>query len=262
MRDRSSRHFGGHSIVGQAKSRVMGRELETALDQAASIPPEYEPLGEPERGTSGIVYKARDKQINRIIALKIPLAARSAAFIFECRVLAGLTLGSSIGIPKLHAVSEYRGRPYYVREFVEGSTLEHRVTSGTIGFKHALAVLANVARTINTVHESCLVHRNLCPANVLISDDGTPALIGFGRVGVSPRIELPREPVVVCTADVDLEQLGRMLIWLRAEIKQTAPSGLTAICQRYLAARLPDSTVNAAMLADELDRISREANTA
>jgi hypothetical protein len=53
-----------------------------------------------------------------------------------------------------------------------------------------------------------------------------------------------------------------MLIWLRAEIKQTAPLGLTAICQRYLAARLPDSTVNAAMLADELDRISREANTA
>ena len=240
----------------------MGRELETALDQAASIPPEYEPLGEAGRGTSGIVYKARHKRLNRIIALKIPLAARSAAFLFECRVLAGLTQGSSIGIPKLHEVSEYRGRPYYIREFVEGSTLEHHVTSGTIGFKQALAVLANVARTIKTVHEWGLVHRNLCPANVLISDDGTPALIGFGRVGISPGSERPREPVVVCTTDVDLEQLGRMLNWLRGEIKQTAPLGLTEICQRDLAARLPGSSVSAAMLADELDSISREANTA
>ncbi|MGO9107962.1 MAG: protein kinase domain-containing protein [Thermoguttaceae bacterium] len=232
------------------------------MDNLAYIPAEYEILGEAGRGTSGIVYKALDKQLSRIIALKIPLAARSAAFLFECRVLAGLTLGSPIGIPKLHAVNEYRGRPYYLREFVEGSTLEHRVTSGTICFKQALVVLANVARTINVVHQWCLVHRNLYPSNVLISDDGTPALIGFGHVGVSPGRQRPREPVVVCTADVDLEQLGRMLIWLCAEVKQTAPLGLTAICQRYSAARLPGNSVNAAMLADELDRISREANTA
>jgi serine/threonine protein kinase len=140
--------------------------------------------------------------------------------------------------------------------------LERRVASGKIGFKEVLAALALVARTVNMVHQFGLVHRNLCPSNVLIAEDGTPALIGFGCVGVNAGVAESDEGIVACTTDVDLEQFGRMLIWLRAEIKQPLPRGMNAICQRYSTARLPGSPLSAAVLADELDGMSREANRA
>src|SRR5262245_62426151 len=96
----------------------------------------YEILKELGRGTTGVVFKARQCALNRIVALKLPfldpssnVPERIARFMHEAEILASLTRDSDPDFPTLHEVGEYQRLPYLVREFVEGSTLEQLVTA-------------------------------------------------------------------------------------------------------------------------------------
>ena len=246
------------------------------MNRPAAIPPEYEILGELGRGTSGIVYKARYKPVNRIIIFAIKILSpesrtdreASLRFLREAQVLVRLTSERRPirGIPSLYIVSRYQGVPYHGREYVEGTTLEQRVMNGTIRLGEGLAVVIGVARTIHEIHGRGFVHRNLHPSNILIANDGTPRLIGFGRVGLRPGVVERFDGIAVCPPDVDVEQLGRMLTWLCAGVidrgkEAIHPPGLEVICQRCSAAHSAGNYFSAAMLADELVNLLNDRHT-
>jgi serine/threonine-protein kinase len=112
-------------------------------------------LAEVGRGTTGVVYRAQDLQINRVVALKVLLLGpaaerqvRSARFLREARVVACLMPHANI--PAAYAVMEKQGQPYYIREFVEGATLKDRVDARTIRESEGIQVLSGLP--VETLH--------------------------------------------------------------------------------------------------------------
>jgi serine/threonine protein kinase len=193
-------------------------------------------LAELGRGTTGIVYEARDLTLNRRVALKVltlsPDADRqtkTAWFFRECRVLAHLTSKPGCNIPNLHMVAEHQGQPYYVRELVDGDTLERRVADGSIDLRAGLGVIAEVARVVDRVHGHGYAHRNLYPANVLVATGGTPKLIGFGRVGPLAGSNLLPPGASGVPPEIDVRALQEMLGWLCATLREPVPSALQGI---------------------------------
>ena len=189
----------------------------------------YEILAKLGQGTSGVVYKARDMRLNRVVALKTPLtdleieySEWTARFLREARVLASLDCKPGGPIPALHCVFEHDGRLFYLREFVEGETLEELVRRKSINLNEAIRVLASIAQTVQWVHERHFVHRNLHPSNILVSIDGSAKLIGFARVGI---IDAQPQPATV----IDLQALQKMLDWLCFFIRQSVPSNVEAL---------------------------------
>ena len=193
----------------------------------------YEMVGELGRGATGTVYEARHKTLKRRVALKVPgfssdaeQLVKAQRFLCECRALAHLTSVPGCNIPRLLVVTEYpEGRPYCVRELVEGSTLEQRIADGSIGLRAGLAVVAETVRVVEWVHAQGFAHRNLSPSNVLVDRDGSVWLIGFGRVGLLAGS--PLAPAGEGTAaEVDAKGLRNMVRWLCGALLQPVPAEL------------------------------------
>ena len=193
----------------------------------------YEIVGELGRGTTGTVYEARPKALNRRVALKVPALspdaerqAKAQRFLRECQVLARLTSGPGCRIPRLLVVAECpEGRPYSVRELVEGSTLELRVAEGSIDLRAGLAVVIEVVRVVEWVHGQGFAHRNLSPENVLVGRDGSVWLIGFSRVGLLAGSHVTSAGAGT-PAEVDARNLQDLVRWLFVALRQPLPAGL------------------------------------
>ncbi|HVE39009.1 MAG TPA: bifunctional serine/threonine-protein kinase/formylglycine-generating enzyme family protein [Planctomycetota bacterium] len=136
----------------------------------------YEVLGELARGSYGIVYKARDRELDRVVALKAlrNVDAGPAArerFLREARLAASL---SHPNIVKILGSGEHEGRLYFVMPLLEGEPLR-----GPMIPSEACRVLERVARAAAHAHARGVVHRDLKPANILLCD-GEPVLTDFG----------------------------------------------------------------------------------
>src|SRR5262245_5295420 len=124
------------------------RGLGSVVDRPTIQFPDYEILAEVGRGTTGIVYRAQCVRLHRVVALKVllpSLACEAQArrrFLREARILANLTRAPDPNFPALHAVGGDDARPYHVREFVEGETLEQRVAARSISPREGIRVLA------------------------------------------------------------------------------------------------------------------------
>jgi hypothetical protein len=144
---------------------------------------DYEILGELGRGAMGVVYRARQRALGRVVALKMILsgdrasAEELARFRREAAVVARL---QHPNIVQIYAVSEYEGRPYFSLEFVDGGTLADRLRTGRPHPEQAAALAQALARALHAVHQAGIVHRDLKPANVLLARDDTPKLTDFG----------------------------------------------------------------------------------
>jgi serine/threonine protein kinase len=197
----------------------------------------YEILSELGRGTTGVVFKAKDKRLGRLVAVKMPalvplpmaeVEIRKARFMREARVLAALTGKPEANIPSIQLVGEERGQIYYQREYVDGSTLEERAATSNLGLREGVAVLATIGRVVHRVHARGLAHRNLHPSNVLVGRDGTTKLIGFGYVGLLAGSDLLPKGSAGVQPSLDLQALARILEWLCTALQQDIPSGLRA----------------------------------
>ena len=145
--------------------------------------PGYEILGELGRGGMGVVYKARQLALKRVVALMMVLdgahagAARLARFRAEAEAVAKL---QHPNIVQVYEVGEVGGRPYFSLEFVEGGSLDRKVKGTTLPPREAAALVEKMARAMHVVHQQGIVHRDLKPANVLLTADGTPKITDFG----------------------------------------------------------------------------------
>ncbi|MDY3559780.1 serine/threonine protein kinase [Gemmata sp. JC673] len=150
-----------------------------ALTLAASGPPGYEIVGELGRGGMGVVYKARQVKLNRVVALKMVLAGAHADAREVARFLGEAQAVAAIRHPNVIQVfdsGEADGRPYLAMECLEGGSLAQRLrASGKMPSGAAAELVAKVALGVQAAHDRGIVHRDLKPHNVLLDAPGPTA---------------------------------------------------------------------------------------
>ena len=135
------------------------------------------------KGGMGEVYRARDTQLQRDVALKLlpkifaSDAERLARFQREAKVLAALNHPNIAQIYGLEGIGTSR---CIVMELVEGDTLEERLKRGHISVKEGLAIAKQIAEALEAAHEKDIIHRDLKPANVKITPEGRVKVLDFG----------------------------------------------------------------------------------
>ena len=148
-----------------------------------AFPAGYEILGELGRGGMGVVYKARDRRLRRIVALKMfhpgrrPTDREMSRFRSEAQVIARL---QHANIVQIFEVGEASGSPYLALEYAEGGTLQHRLQEMPFAPHAAADLIRRLAHGVQHAHEHHVVHRDLKPANVLFAADGTAKITDFG----------------------------------------------------------------------------------
>ena len=133
--------------------------------------PGYEILEELGHGSMGVVFKALQKNLNRIVALKLIQASAGgsgehrARFRTEAEALAQL---HHPGIVQIHEIGEHDGMPYLALEFVEGGNLAGQLRNTPLPPREAAGLVGSVALAMQAAHESGILHRDLKPANILL----------------------------------------------------------------------------------------------
>src|SRR5262249_3498473 len=147
--------------------------------------PGYKLFEELGRGGMGVVYRARQLDLDRIVAIKVMGVGPGALpedlqrFRREATAVAGL---NHPNIVQLYAFGRLEREPYYAMEYAECGSLAARQRHRRDGLEWGLALLETLARAMHYVHQRNLIHRDLKPANVLLSADGTPKIADFGLV--------------------------------------------------------------------------------
>jgi WD40 repeat protein/tRNA A-37 threonylcarbamoyl transferase component Bud32 len=145
--------------------------------------PGYEILEELGRGGMGVVYKARQTKLDRLVALKMILSGAHAGgderrrFLREAEAVARL---QHPNIVQIHEVGEADGHPFFSLEFCPGGSLEKKLNGTPWPGRRAAQLVQTLAAAMQAAHDRHIVHRDLKPANVLLAADGTPKVTDFG----------------------------------------------------------------------------------
>ncbi|MBI2479120.1 MAG: protein kinase [Planctomycetia bacterium] len=124
------------------------------------------------RGAFGTVYRARDTELDRVVAVKIPRSGKLATqededrFIREARSVAQLQHPSIVAV---HEVGRSDTFPYIVADFVEGITLADALTGKQYSFREAAKLIAKVAEAVDHAHQNGVIHRDLKPSNIMLT---------------------------------------------------------------------------------------------
>jgi Tol biopolymer transport system component len=143
----------------------------------------YDVLGALGAGGMGEVYRARDRKLDRDVAVKVlpeeffEDKERVARFEREAKALAAL---NHPGIAAVHSFEAVDGRHILVMELVEGEGLDARIARGAIPFDEALPIARQIAEALESAHEKGIVHRDLKPANVMVTPEGRVKILDFG----------------------------------------------------------------------------------
>ena len=175
----------------------------------------YRILGEAGRGGMGVVYRAVDTRLDRIVALKAvsPLLGRNKEqrqrLDREARVAASLTHPA---IAAIYALEEFEGGLYIAGEYIEGENLRSRIQEGPLSLPELLRVAKQICQGLLAAHSNGVIHRDLKPENILLDGQGNLKIVDFGLAipisGPSPSQRMTQAGTVLGTpAYMSPEQL-------------------------------------------------------
>src|SRR5712691_7562396 len=176
----------------------------------------YEVLAMIGKGGMVEVYRARDQNLGRDVAIKVLPAAlaqnpdRLARFEREAKVLAALTHPN---IAIIHGMENPAGNARaIVMELVEGPTLADRLEKGALPLDETLAIMRQIADALEAAHEKGVVHRDLKPANVKVREDGTVKVLDFGlATAVQGNAREPSDGAMSPTLTLGATEVGMIL---------------------------------------------------
>ena len=151
--------------------------------EIASLFPQLEILECLGRGGMGVVYKARQPRLNRLVALKILAREKeqdaqfAERFTREAQALARL---NHPNIVTIHDFGEAGGHCYLVMEFVDGLSLRQLLQAGKIKPEQALTIVPKICEALQYAHEQGIVHRDIKPENILLDKSGRVKIADFG----------------------------------------------------------------------------------
>ena len=172
---------------------------------------DYELLEEIGRGGMGVVYRAHQKSLDRIVALKMIPNAAFAASTDIARLRGEAIAAARLNHPNIvpvHEVGEHDEQPWFSMQFIEGQTLSERLADGPIDAEEAVRLLIPIVEAIGAAHKAGVLHRDLKPSNIMLADDGTAFVTDFG---LAKRVPVTDESLTGAGSDSGLTQTGAIL---------------------------------------------------
>ena len=153
---------------------------------------EYEVLEEIARGGMGVVFKARQQTLKRIVALKMILSGRLADGAEVDRFRREAQAASRLKHPNIvavHEIGEHEGRHYFTMDYVPGPSLAEEIRDETVAPRDAAKLVKTVAEAVHFAHQAGTLHRDLKPANILLTSDDVPHVTDFGLAKILEEVD-------------------------------------------------------------------------